>query len=88
MKPRLPSLKGKSKEWIAEYKRLFLIEYRKLQKLTTAEMQSDFQRLFHEQRQKTGAMGGRTRAKNLPAKRRKAIARKAARARWAKKGKR
>jgi hypothetical protein len=88
MKLKLPSLKGKSKKWIAEYKRLFLIEYRKLQTRTPAEMESDFQKLFHEQRQTTGAMGGRTRAKNLTAKRRKAIARKAARARWAKKGKR
>jgi hypothetical protein len=35
---------------------------------------------------KWGKQGGQKRAKNIPAKRRKAIARKAARARW-KKGK-
>jgi hypothetical protein len=51
-------------------------------------MEKDFQKLFHEQRQTTGALGGRARAKNLTAKRRKAIAKKAARARWSKKGKR
>jgi hypothetical protein len=98
MKRKLPSLEGKSKEWIADYKRQVEIEYRKMfepsgelaeyKPLTKAEMESDLQKLFREQQQKLGALGGRTRAKNLTAKRRKAIAKKGARARWAKKGKR
>ena len=43
-------------------------------------------KLTIEQFRKWGKQGGKKRAKNITAKRRKAIARKAARKRWSKKG--
>jgi hypothetical protein len=47
------------------------------------ELPKDVQDYF----KRTGKTGGKARAKNLSAAKRKAIARKAARARWGKKGK-
>lgn len=55
--------------------------------LTPYAYNKDMEELTREAFRKWGKQGGKKRSKKMSAKRRKAVARKAARARWSKKGK-
>jgi hypothetical protein len=92
MKKPLPSIQELETQKRHVFEKLVAVEYEKLgleyDKLDKQLVSIEYEKLERARRQQFAASGGTARARNLTAKQRKASARKAARARWGKKGKR